>query len=623
VKGVVQTGGDGQPLGRATVSLHRVSGGTCEEVARVAAQNGGEFSFEVVASAGDHFYYAVAVLGEGIVLMTILGASIPPRFVINELTTVAAAYTAAQCLDGTTIQGSALALRIIAAMNANLIDPLTGTVSGVMAKSPNADETNSCRTLMSLANLLTTAVRGGSGSPALKTLLTLTTPPDGPAPANTVEALGNLARNPASHTGGIYVQSRLAHAYEPALREQPDAWTLVVKVNDSGDDRRMFAGPGSIAFDAQGRAWIPNNVVQGTGNSSRFSMVLDLSGRPARDANGRLLSPFEGGGLLGAGFGAAIDKDQNVWIGDFGWGDLMPVGGVSTFHPDARPISPAPNGYTEGGMYRVQGVTVDDAGNVWMCGWGNGTVVCYRGGRPHDHAVYQDDSGTFKPFGVAIAKDGTAWVANSDGSNSGILNLALTDGPDLQLLHSTSIGKVLKGVQIDSAGNVWVGSGSDHHVYIFDKEGTLIGGYQGGGINGPWGIALDGADNLWVGNFGPLEVGTNFHGRLTQLAGVNAKGYLLGDALTPPTGYTLPTAGSQVLLHDGTPLYGPDGPPCFIPMMRTTGVQVDAAGNVWTCNNWKPDFNSDLFGDPLRNQAPNPGGDGILIWLGLATPVRR
>jgi hypothetical protein len=48
-------------------------------------------------------------------------------------------------------------------------------------------------------------------------------------------------------------------------------------------------------------------------------------------------------------------------------------------------------------------------------------------------------------------------------------------------------------------------------------------------------------------------------------------------------------------------------------MMRTTGATVDAAGNVWTCNNWKPDFDNDTIGG-------NPGGDGILIWIGLAKP---
>jgi hypothetical protein len=48
-------------------------------------------------------------------------------------------------------------------------------------------------------------------------------------------------------------------------------------------------------------------------------------------------------------------------------------------------------------------------------------------------------------------------------------------------------------------------------------------------------------------------------------------------------------------------------------MMRTTGVNIDAAGNIWTCNNWKPNFDNDTI-------AGNPGGDGMLIWVGLAKP---
>lgn len=60
--------------------------------------------------------------------------------------------------------------------------------------------------------------------------------------------------------------------------------------------------------------------------------------------------------------------------------------------------------------------------------------------------------------------------------------------------------------------------------------------------------------------------------------------------------------------------------PCYIPMMRTTGLNIDAAGNVWTCNNWKPDFTNDAFGDPFAGSPSNPGGDGLLIWVGVAAP---
>ena len=43
----------------------------------------------------------------------------------------------------------------------------------------------------------------------------------------------------------------------------------------------------------------------------------------------------------------------------------------------------------------------------------------------------------------------------------------------------------------------------------------------------------------------------------------------------PPTGYTVPSAGSEVLLHNGDPLYGAGAPPSFIPMMRQTEVIID------------------------------------------------
>ena len=37
-------------------------------------------------------------------------------------------------------------------------------------------------------------------------------------------------------------------------------------------------------------------------------------------------------------------------------------------------------------------------------------------------------------------------------------------------------------------------------------------------------------------------------------------------------------------------LYGEGSAPVDIPFMRTTGVNIDQGGNVWVCNNWKPNF---------------------------------
>lgn len=82
--------------------------------------------------------------------------------------------------------------------------------------------------------------------------------------------------------------------------------------------------------------------------------------------------------------------------------------------------------------------------------------------------------------------------------------------------------------------------------------------------------------------------------------------------MTPSTGFTLPSGGKQVLLHTGEPLNGAGSKvKVFQPLMRETAVQPDAAGNLWVTNNWKPGLKAD---------ATNPGGDGLVIFIGVAAP---
>jgi hypothetical protein len=605
------------PLAKLKITLYDAVAG---HSVKTLTDGNGAFSVDAATTSSQSFYYATAVFSDEIILMTILGSTIPDFFCINELTTVAAACSAAQFFNGLTIEGDPLPLSIVAAMNANLVDITTGAPSTVMTTSPNGDETNACRSLMSLANVVAAWVKNPAEFHAI--VAKLATLPGGAKPSNTIEALVTIAKNPAKGVGAIYAQSKVLPVYTAALERQPDAWTIAIKVNDSGDDANMFGGPGNVAFDSKGRAWIANNVQQGSGISTAYSIVLDKSGRPANDANGIRMSPFTGGGLCGPGFGVDVDSKDRVWFGDFGWGgdEHWPAGSVSAFDANANALSPAPDGYTTGGVRRVQGTVVDDDDNVWFAsygtGSGDGNVVVYikpdPNVTPFSYASYPAGP-TATPFDIAIAADGSAWMTNSNSASSGIVHLVLNGPGPLIASPQIDIGQTTKGIAIDSAGNIWVASGGDDHVYLFDSTGNLLGGFQGGGIDGPWGICLDGDDNLWVANFGPLEPGSNFHGRLTQLAGINATNHRLGDGLTPQTGYTLPSAGCPVTLHNTDPLYGPGAPPSHIPMMRTTGVNIDAAGNVWTCNNWKPNFDNDT----IRG---NPGGDGMLIWVGLAKP---
>lgn len=616
LRGIVQSGGTDniRGLGGARVTLLQATGGYPKVIGLAISDRTGHFIINGFGDPSNSVFYATADLGQGRVLAAVLGESLPRQITINELTTVAFTYSMAQFLKNGALAGDAFSLQIAAAMNNNLIAVNTGEPSQVLLSSPNADETNALRSTRALANIVAACVRNGTAD--CDTLFDLATPVGDSRPHDTFQALLDIARYPAHNVAGIYNQSKAVELYTPSLENPPDAWTLAVKVNNSGNDDFPFGGPGNLVFDDRGYAWVTNNTIQGTTVSTDHSIVLKPDGSPSDGTNGTPLSPITGGGLLGPGFGVCKDRHGLIWMGNFGWGGVNPTpsGSVSKFALSGKPLSPK-NGF-QGGVFRVQGIVPDQADNIWLASFGNNRVVVYPGGNADNPVIFQGITG-FLPFDIAIAVDGTAWVTNTDPVVSSISRFELASGSILKQFENF-VGQALRGVVVDSLGNAWAASGGDDTVYAFGDDGGQIGAFGGGGMSGPWGLAVDGNDNIWVADFGPLQAGSVFTGRLTQLAGANPAtrpvGVDMGDPISPTTGYTLPSAGSQVLLHNGVPLYGPGAAPSFIPMMRTTGIAIDRAGNVWTMNNWKPDVNIDV--------TSNPGGDGIVIFVGLAKPPR-
>ncbi len=631
LQGIVRSGNGVQamPLPGAQVSLYAAGAGEPRLLARTTTDGSGRFQLRSAPSGrgSKGVFYATADLAGGLQLLCVIGPSLPTSITINELTTVAAGFAFAQFAISGVLAGDDFGLGIAAGMSENLVAASSGESSTVIASSPNGDETNSWRSTGSLANLLAGLVRhGGVG---LQLFYALTTPPGGSAPTNLLQALSNLCRFPQQNVAPLFDLTLQAAVYAPALVRMPDAWTLVVKVNNTGDDRFLFGGPGNIAFDADGYAWITNNVVQGTGASSRFGVVLQPDGRPADGTRGQPKSPLLGGGLLGGGYGVGIARSGQVWFGNFGWG--LPRnwpsedgnGSVSLFTRTGKPIS-GPLGF-QGGPVRAQAVVPDKLGNIWIASFGNDRIYVFLQGNPQ-RAIYFQQPNRSGPFDIEIAADGTAWVSNSGGlqaSGQGSIARYALQGEQLRQIFFTELGNSNKALVLDAQGHAWLASGGDDLVYRVNDRGQKVGEYvQGGienrgGMNAPWGITVDGDDNIWVGNFGPEQVTSNFtESNITKLAGSNRAtrppGLGTGDPISPRTGYTLPSAGAQVRLRNGEPLYGPNAPPSYTPLMRITSLAIDRAGNIWATNNWKPAFAVDLF---------NSGGDGICIFVGMAKPM--
>ena len=539
---------------------------------------------------------------DAIRLATVLGpGAIAAGVVINERTTVATAYALAQFLSGDRIAGKSPGLQNAAATTMNLVEPVTGDVGTVLGSAPNGLRTTSMRAFNSLANMLAACVDAKTSLPCT-TLFALASTPSGDVPEDTLQAALNIAHNPWKNPTLLYLQSKLQATYQPALQLPPGAWTLALVYQGNGHE---FDGPGEMSVDTQGNIWITNNYVYSRNprtcvSGGRELLRLTPTGMDAPGA------PYSGGGLFGAGFGITIDPMGKVWVGNFGFQGAdngvdcdpnPPLLSVSEFSPTGAPLSP-PAGYTTD-ISQPQGMASDPQGNIWIANCGSNSVTKYPGGDAN-HPANIADIGLLRPFGLAVDADGNAWIASS--GNHSLVGLDPQGKPLLD--SAVDVGALDPlGVAVDAEGNVWVANSGVVSLPCGGSKGGIsppvatpritevrrsgssatATTFTGGGLVVPWGIAVDGDDHIWVANFAGQ--------RLSEFCGAKPetcpRGMTTGDAISPRTGY------------------GFDG------LTRNTGVVIDPSGNVWLANNWKT----------IAVQT-NPGGDGMVEFIGLAAPIQ-
>ncbi|MEO5361033.1 MAG: NHL repeat-containing protein [Nitrospirota bacterium] len=584
-KGVVLNGQI--PVASSTVTLYRAGtqrGTQAVALGSAQSDDNGNFNISYTPPLDTNAVLyliadgAINVLESPVRLATVLGSApvAASNAVINERTTVAAAYAMAQFINGRNISGTSPGLQNAAAIVQNLVDIKTGNVGAVLASSPNGTATSTMSQFNTLANLLASCV----GLPRLcRSLFALATPPGGSAPQDTLQAIVNIAHYPWQNVWLLYAMSK-SGPYTPALTSAPDAWTLAIKYTGNGHE---FDGPGNMAVDKDGNVWVTNNYEYNSDPSQsvcggKLLMKLTPTGSDAPGA------PYSGGGIDGTGFGIGIDTNGDVWISNFGFqgkGCTTPPSSnsVSKFSPAGVALSPN-KGFTSGGISSPQGTASDQSGNIWIANYDNNSVTQYPLGNTNAPLVFSN-VGLEKPFGLAIDGEGNAWIAGS--GNDSVVALAPNGIP---LKGSPFTGGGLKtplGIAVDSLGNVWTANSLGGSVTLIPSGIRSPKQITGGGLTEPWGIAVDGDDNIWVANFKDQ--------RLTQLCGAKhwrcPPGYRTGDPISPSTGYT-----SDALV-------------------RNTGVVIDPSGNVWVANNWKT--------IPVQT---NPGGDGLVVFIGLAAPVK-
>ena len=654
--GEVQAGGG--PVTQSTVTLWAASANAPTQLGQAKTGTDGHFVFSVDQTPDSSILYLIATGGTptaskqggnnaALALLAVLGGNPSGHIVVNEFTTVASAYTAAQFLDGSAIKGPELALRIAAGNVPNFVDLATGGYGATIADGLNGTQTPTLANFATLANVLAGCATRVKAD-ACDSLFAAATAPDGKVPGDTLAAAEFIARAPWHQPEKIFallesfypipasIPKLRPTPFIPYLGFAPSAWVLPLKFSGGG-----LAGGGKLMFDREGNAWIVDNFMFGAQNQDYF-----WGGALSKFApDGKPLSPavtgFTGGGVRGPGFGLTLDPSGRVWTSSFAGAHT-----ISVFDSNGKPLSP-PEGYDFGGkLGQLQGIIATPKGDIWVADTTNSQLIHFPKGDPAKGEILcHNASGDplanpcnlLLPFALAVDQHDNIWVTNALGDH--VTRFPAADPTKTQTFKTGFSGS---GLAIDSLGNVWITNKLGNSEYgrlkmvemaaagavnyngdpdrvarltrvltdamaeqtpdwhggsltVLHPDGTEanFSPVYGKGMSGPWAVSVDGNDNIWVSNFTSQVAG------IVQICGFRAEtcppGVKTGDAISPPGGFV--GGGLQLQVDIG----------------------IGPAGDVWVTNNWQDHVL--CYGKHDEAVSTRCGGEGVVVFYGMAKPV--
>jgi streptogramin lyase len=203
---------------------------------------------------------------------------------------------------------------------------------------------------------------------------------------------------------------------------------------------------------------------------------------------------------------------------------ITPQGTVSVFAGSGTSGSHNATG-TQATFHGPKGIAIDSNGNLWVADSGNNlireittpgaVVTTWAGSGSQGSANGSGTSASFNnPVGIAVDSSGDLYVA--DFGNNEIRYINSSDVVSNFVAASAGLHGPY-GVALDSAGNVYVTDSADWEIRMVTPNGaltTLAGGSQGvangagtaAQFNYPFGIVVNAAGDLYVGDFANNEI---------------------------------------------------------------------------------------------------------------------
>jgi hypothetical protein len=631
IQGMVVIGG--APIARSTVTLWEASAAAPKQLDQTKTSDDGRFEVHARGAHGDGVLYLVAAGGvpkagkagsdnPAAVLLSMLGSKSPEQVVVNEFTTVASAFTAARFIRGESISGNPLGLRVAAMNVPNLVNLKSGGWGSVIVDGLNLTRSTTLSNFNTLASLVTYA--GTSASSDWRSrFFRASTPTGGTTPSNTLGAMAGIAHESWAHPKDLFALFEEAYPqakdglpnaapFVPYLLYPPNDFALILRFSGGG----IYA-PGRLMFDADGNLWSGVNWMPG----SQSNAAKNIGGGVAKlGPDGAALSPpitgFMGAGINGIGWGTAVTR-EHVWASSFN-------GKILVTDLQGRPVASEQDFPFREKVAGLMGIGVAANGDVWIADGEGGKLLFFPGGRVKEGRIV-NVAGLAGPFDVVIDEQNRVWVSNSRSDT-----VTRFPAGDPTKAETFRVGVAPRALALDSRSNVWVVSflSPDFpglrplppHATIMEEfqafshilgplqsgqvkatgfvsmirpDGTQPSatGYSGGGaVNLPWGVNVDGNDDVWTTN--------GWSRGIVYMAGDNTKGHPAGTK-------------TGDLLH----LFASGDFENF------TDVSIDAAGNAWCANNWNDvPIATGMAQDPARSTWG--GGTGINVIYGVAEPVQ-
>lgn len=471
----------------------------------------------------------------GIGLMAALGqcpgsgslAAQAPFVIVNEVTTVAAAYALAGFMSSPTqlstgntpLAAAGLANAMANALN--LVNPASGLAATATLASGSSGAVPQAR-IYTLANILASCVNSSpAGSPPSSTRCSALFAAAAPVstPSDTAQAMLNIAHFPGNNVATLYNLSTATPVFAPTLSTAPDDLLLPV----------VYTAPISpvqngLAIDAAGNAWVAGGTAIGritplgaastvytsSSPSSNFnlsSVSVSPSGNTwVSDASGSTVTLVNGSGLVGitpaligglsGPAGIAFDTGGNAFVENH-MGNT-----VSLLMPSAAAATPSP---IPSRLTAYQ-IAVDGLNGAWASSYGSSIQHIPAG------AAAATPVAALSGYNQSVAIDGggSIWVGGDNGGSGALAKLS-SDG-SLQGIYTgggaTGFGEVAQ-LAIDGGGNVW-GIGATpsfgytySHFVELSNTGTALSpaaGYQNAANFGNLALAIDGSGDVWVSN---------------------------------------------------------------------------------------------------------------------------